>query len=886
MRQVRRASWRYTRRMRIVTTHLGADFDALGAMAGAALLDPGASLVFPGSQETAVRRFLATERVHLPEVRLRDLRRARLESALVVDCSSLRRLGEVGEIIVEAGCPVQVIDHHPEPEDPIPGADIVTAPVASTCTVMVEELTRREIAVDPMTASLLLLGIYEDTGGLTFADTTATDLRAAAAMVEAGARLEWVRRYALRPLEPEQLALLNQLVEGALEHRVGGVKVVITVARPEERIDEAAYVVHRYAEIFDLQVVIAILELPPQLIVIARSSAPSVDAGRLLAAIGGGGHGTAAAARVRERTAVEVAERLLAEVDAMINSGLTAAVLATPYLYACPQHLTVAEAKDRLIRLKINAMPVRRGGRLVGVVTRQVLDNAIAHGMGGREVPTVMRPGVPEVGPDASVEEVERLFMETQSRLVVVRLGRGWGVITRMDLFRRLYQRQLDEGRRVDRRLSGTRTVVHDVGHRLRRGLTPRMLDVLAEAGEVAAGLGMRAYLVGGAVRDVLLGRPVEDVDIVVEGNGVAVAEGLVDRLGGRCHPHAPFLTAAVRLDDGTTLDVATARTEFYRSPAALPEVESSAIRLDLYRRDFTINAMAIALHGTRLGDLIDFFGGQRDVERRQIRVLHSLSFLDDPTRAIRAVRFATRLSFEIAAETRQLIRVAVREGVFDRLSGTRLREELALLLDESNAVGAVAELDRLGLLTTVLPGVRWTASMRRTLQELEAMLTWAELEGIVFGRRWVAFVTALVARAGEDVGRRLAGRLALSGRVAATVRQAHSKVERIMAVAASSRRRPSEVLAVVEQSEPVVRLVAMAAAPVAARRTLHRALTEWMRVEVPVTGADLVAAGAVPGPALGEALRRTRAALVDGSIAPPDALAHALGVVAEEVSR
>ncbi len=871
--------------MRIVTTHLGADFDALGAMAGAALLDPGASLVFPGSQETAVRRFLAAERVHLPEVRLRDLRRSRLDGALVVDCSSLRRLGEVGELIMAAGCPVRIIDHHPEPDDPIPGAELVTAPVASTCTVMADELRRREVAVDPVTASLLLLGIYEDTGGLTFADTTAADMRAAAAMLEAGARLEWVRRYALRPLEPEQLQLLNQLVEGALEHRVGAVKVVITVARPDERIDEAAYVVHRYAEIFDLQVVVAILEMPPQLVVIARSSAPSVDAGRLLASIGGGGHGTAAAARVRDRTAVEIAERLLAEVNAMINAGLTAAALATPYLHACPQELTVAEAKDRLVRLKINAMPVRRNGRLTGVVTRQVLDNAIAHGMGSRTVTTVMRPGVPEVGPDASVEEVERLFMETQSRLVVVKLARGWGVITRMDLFRRLYQRQLDEGRRVDRRVSGTRTVVHDVGHRLRRGLTPRMLEILAEAGDVAEGLGMRAYLVGGAVRDVLLGRAVEDVDIVVEGNGVAVAEGLVARRGGRSHPHEPFLTAAVRLDDGTTLDVATARTEFYRSPAALPEVESSAIRLDLYRRDFTINAMAIALHGARLGDLVDFFGGQRDVERRQIRVLHSLSFLDDPTRAIRAVRFATRLSFEIAAETRQLIRVAVREGVFDRLSGARLREELALLLDEPHAVGAVAELDRLGLLATVLPGVRWSASMRRTLQELDAMLTWAELEGIAFGRRWMAFVTALAARAGEGVGRRLAARLALSGRAAATVRSAHEKVERIMAVAVSSRGRPSEVVAAVEQSEPVVRLVAMAAAPAAARRVLHRAITEWMRMRMPVTGADLVAAGAEPGPALGEALRRTRAALLDGVVEPERALEHALAVVGEEVS-
>ena len=175
----------------------------------------------------------------------------------------------------------------------------------------------------------------------------------------------------------------------------------------------------------------------------------------------------------------------------------------------------------------------------------------------------------------------------------------------------------------------------------------------------------MRAYLVGGAVRDALLGRPLEDIDIVVEGNGLEVARRLAERCGGRTHPHEPFLTAAVRLPDDVRLDMATARTEFYRSPAALPEVEWSAMRQDLYRRDFTINAMAIHLAPGSLGELVDFFGGQRDLAARQLRVLHSLSFLDDPTRAIRAARFATRLEFEIAAETRQLTRVAVQEGVF-----------------------------------------------------------------------------------------------------------------------------------------------------------------------------------------------------------------------------
>lgn len=865
--------------MKVITTHLGADFDALGAAAGALLLTPGARVVFPGSQEVAVRRFLAAEHVELPEVRVRELRRARITDATVVDCSSWRRLGEVGELIAKAGCPVRVVDHHPEGPDAIAAAELLTAPVAATCTVIAGELQRREIVPDPVTATLMLLGIYEDTGGLTYLDTTPTDVAAAAWLLGAGARLEWVRRYVLRPLEPEQLELLNQFVEGAVEHQIGGVRVVITIARPSEQVEEAAYVIHRYAEIFDLPVVVALLEVPGQLIVIARSTFAAVDAGRLLAPLGGGGHATAAAARLRGRSAVEVAEQLLGEITGMVGAHWTAASLATSFLHTCQHDITVVEAKERLVRLRINAMPVEEAGKLIGVVTRQILDAAEAGGLGDRPVTTVMRPGVPEVRPDAPVEEVQRLFMEGHARFVLVPLASGWGIITRMDLFRRLYDRQLAEGARVDRRVAGARLVVHDVGRSLRRALLPQLLEVLTAAGELAREAGGHAYLVGGAVRDVLLGRSVEDVDVVVEGNGVELAERLVARFGGHSHPHEAFLTAAVHLGGDVRLDVATARTEFYRSPAALPEVETSAMRQDLYRRDFTINAMAINLTPGRFGDLLDFFGGQRDLDRRQIRVLHSLSFLDDPTRAIRAVRFATRLGFEIAAETRQLIRVAVQEGVFSRLSGERLRDELAELVDEGHPVEALAELDHLGVFTAVFPGVTWSVGLRRFLHDVESVLAWSLLEEVYSGPRWFVYIVALATRAGEGGGKGLAQRLALSGRMASMVAGARSRMEQLLAAVCQKDVPPSEVVAAVERSERALVAVTMAAAGGQERRALRQALTVWMRTPAPVKGAQLRAAGVKPGPAIGGAVRQTRAAVLDGKVDKGQALEYALKV-------
>ena len=869
-----------------MTTHLGADFDALGATAGALLLDRDARVVFPGSQEAAVRRFLASEKIQLPEVRVRQLRRAKIEAATIVDCSSVRRLAEVGELIVASGCPLRVFDHHPLSADLPEGAEVVSAAVAATCTVLVEELRRRGVEPDAVTAGLLLLGVYEDTGGLTYADTSSADVAAAAWLLERGARLDWVRRYVLRPLEPAQLELLNQLVEGAMEHRLAGARVILTVARPSEQVEEAAYVVHRYAEIFDLPVVVALLEVPPQIVAIARSNHPHVDAGRLLAPFGGGGHATAAAARLRGLSAVELSERLLASIGDMLGKQWNAAALATPHLHTCPIEATVAEAKERMVRLRINAMPVEREGSLVGVVTRQVLDNAISHGLGERAVTTAMRPGVPEVSPDTSAEELERIFMEGQARFVVVPQPQGWGIITRMDLFRRLYGRQVNAGGVVDRRVAAARPVVHSVVQRLLSGLPAELAEVLSAVGQSAAELAMGAYLVGGAVRDVLLSRAVEDVDIVVEGNGIELARHLVGRLGGHAHVHEPFLTAAIRLDSGVRLDVATARTEFYRSPAALPEVETSAIRQDLYRRDFTVNAMAIDLRPERFGELFDFFGGQRDLERKQVRVLHSLSFLDDPTRAIRAVRFAGRLGFEIAAETRQLIRIALSEGVFARLSGERLRDELIDLLAEAHPAEALSELHALGVLAEILPGLSWSGSVRRLLHDVEAMLAWSELEEVFRGPRWLVYLAAVATRGGEGGGDAATRRLCITGRAAKIVATAHRSVENILAAAARSGARPSQIVRVLERADPVHWVVAMATASEAQRGRLRRALTVSLREGAPVSGAELLAAGVQGGPRVGEAVRAARDAVIDGTVRRDDALAFALEVAQRRVGK
>ena len=168
-----------------------------------------------------------------------------------------------------------------------------------------------------------------------------------------------------------------------------------------------------------------------------------------------------------------------------------------------------------------------------------------------------------------------------------------------------------------------------------------------------------------------------------MEGDGLGFAALLAEELGGRVRTHPVFLTAVVVDPEGFHIDIATARSEFYRTPAALPEVQTSALRQDLYRRDFTINTLAIRLGPGTEPELIDYFGGRHDLKEKTLRALHSLSFIDDPTRVLRAVRLELRLGFHISSETLRLVEVALDEGIFDLLSGSRLRDELVMLLDD-----------------------------------------------------------------------------------------------------------------------------------------------------------------------------------------------------------
>jgi len=377
-------------------------------------------------------------------------------------------------------------------------------------------------------------------------------------------------------------------------------------------------------------------------------------------------------------------------------------------------------------------------------------------------------------------------------------------------------------------------------------------------------------YLVGGAVRDLLRGEPAVDLDVAMEGDAVLAAQELAARLGGRAVRHERFGTATVIVGD-LTLDLAQTRRERYELPGALPAVTPAPLEADLARRDFAINAMAVALSGDALGRLHDPLGGVEDLDRGIVRVLHEQSFVDDPTRLLRAVRYETRLDFALEADTERLAREAAQAGALATVSGARVRDELLALLAEEAAPRAVARLRSLGLDRALDPALATDAELVASAQ-LGALETGAE--------RALTGLAALLAPDALALTLFL-DRLALPATRRDAVARAAGGAATIARRLRSQAVRPSDLYDLLRGEPPEALALALALGAPPAPILDWSAHLRHVRLEI--TGDDLIAAGLQPSPAFGRALEETLRRRLDGELEGRDAeLAAALEVLRE----
>jgi tRNA nucleotidyltransferase (CCA-adding enzyme) len=688
--------------VRVVVGHANPDFDAYASTVAGTKLFPGSKGVFLGSQNANVRTFHNLHEEFLEFVDLKVLDMDAVDSVVMVDTRDPDRIAELGDIARRDGVEVIVYDHHPRQTGDIVSADDRSKDVGATTSIMVHEIRDRGIGITPLEASVMLLGVHEDTGSLTFPGTTAYDADAAAWLMANGADIEVLNQYVGRQLDAAQLDLLEQLTASLEMWEVNGQPVAVGVAEAAQYVDSAGVLTHYVVEDLGYRVAVAIVRMPGRVQVVARSRLAEVDVGAVMTLLGGGGHRQAASARFHDEPTPEILDRLREALTAQVKAPLRAAdVMTSPVREADPTW-TMRRAGELMATWGHGAVPVVENGRLVGLVTRKDVDKATRHGLDHAPVTGFMNRDLVTVPRTMPLGELETLLATRGvGRLPVVDdSGAILGIVTRQDVLR------AEHG---DAYLAGRVASAHpEATERFRVGVASLMpaeiVDALHRLGVQAEEQGTRAYVVGGFVRDMILGVPNLDIDVVVEGDGVAFAETLAELIGAHVRVHRRFGTAVISFSDQFHVDIASARTEYYTRPGALPTVEASSLREDLFRRDFTINAMAACLEPSCFGAVSDPFAGLRDLDEGVVRVLHGLSFVDDPTRVLRAARFEARYGFSMDAGTEGLARRAVSMGMLAEVSGARVREEFLDILDEPRPATALTRLEALGALGALLP--------------------------------------------------------------------------------------------------------------------------------------------------------------------------------------
>ncbi len=826
--------------------------------------------MFPGSQEKSMRDFFLESAFYAMQVeRLRNVDVDAVTRLIIVDNRSPARLGKLSAVLKRPGIPVHIYDHHPSAEGDIRGEFEVVEEVGATTTIMIELLREKNLPITPLEATVFALGIYEETGSLTFISTTERDAHAAAYLISCGAQLNIVSDFMSRELTQEQIAVLNGLIESGTSYDINGVRVVIAAMATTSYVPDLANLAHKMRDRESLDVLFLVVQTGDKTNVIGRSRIPQVNAGQVLEGIGGGGHATAASAVVKEMTYLQAKERLIDILKHHIKPGRTAREIMTAPVKTIAAENTITEAGEAMTRFSVNVLPVLSNEKYQGIITREIVQKALFHGLGKQKIREFMTTGGAVASPDMLMNQVERIMIEEHQRFIPVidRNEQLVGAITRTDLLRSLHEERLPGTGEVDE--SGMRSV-RNIKNLLQESLPAELNKALKLVGEVADEAGFPVYLVGGIVRDLFLHVPNLDVDVVVEGDGITFAGMLVKRTGGRMKTHLKFGTAVVVLPDGLKIDVATARLEYYESPAALPTVELSSIKKDLYRRDFTINTLAVRLNRLRYGELIDFFSGLRDIKDKAIRVLHSLSFVEDPTRVLRAIRFEQRFDFRLSKHTQNLIKSAVNMKLFNRLSGERIYTELVLMFSEADPGKLLRRMRDFDLLKFIHPSLKGSAETERLFAGIGEAFTWFKLLYLdIKAEKWFVYFLGLVDRVKDLTVNEILERLSAPERIRERVRQARGRYRDVLYLFYKEPDvRPSRIYDLLAPLEIEVLLLMMAKAKQEqAKKYISLYLTHLREVKVSLTGHDLKKLGIAPGPKYRKLFAELLNAKLDGIV-------------------
>ena len=869
-----------TKKLTIITSHINADFDAIASMLAAQKLYPDSLVVFPGSQEKNLRNFFVDSMVYLFNMaNIKDINFSNVKRLVLVDTRLPNRIGKLSLLLEQPDLDIHIYDHHPSTPNDIKGRIEQNRLTGATVTILTEILEKKGIKISPDEATIMCLGIYEDTGSFTFPSTTENDFRAAAFLLSKGANLNIVSDLISREISTQQVELLNDMIQTASRYSIHGFEIIVTSVSLDNYLPDFAFLVHKMAKMEPVDAIFAIARMENKIYVVARSRISEVDAGEIIAPLGGGGHTFAAAATIKGMTLTQVEHKLIEILYKKIRSNRQAIDLMSSPAISIRSDISCREAGNMLTRYNINVLVVTENSeapdgceKLAGYISRQVIEKALYHKLDLVPVKEYMTTDLAFVNSGADLTEIQEKIIENKQRLLPVMDNNViTGVITRTDLLNILvkdsrHTQDISPDPFTEPVRARTRNIVKFMKERLSK----RLVDILKTIGEVADEKGYHAYVVGGFVRDLFLYRVNEDIDIVIEGDGIAFAKKYASIAGARIHSYKKFGTAVIIFPDGFKIDVASARMEYYKFPAALPTVEMSSIKLDLFRRDFTVNTLAIQLSPDRFGLLIDFFTAQKDIKEKTIRILHNLSFVEDPTRVFRAIRFEKRFGFSIGKLTSGLIENAVKMDFFKRLSGGRVFSEFRQILEEENPTPAIIRLNDYNLLSVVHASITLDYDLIPLFNSVKKVLSWHDLLFLEDScMKWAVYFLALIRSGDRKMTDEICARFELAPRY-----------RRIFCV---ERFEADRCLFWLERNLPVTNsvlynkllgfktellLYMMAATKKEiVKRSISNYFTHLRYVHTVISGKDLKKMGLEPGPVFREILQAVLKAKLNGKL-------------------
>ncbi|MEM9904219.1 MAG: CBS domain-containing protein [Cyanobacteria bacterium P01_D01_bin.44] len=903
--------------MDLVLCHTTADFDTLGAAVGVSRLRPGARIVLTGGCHPTVRKFLAIRRDAYNLIERRAVVCEQIRSITIVDSHQRDRIAPAADLIEYAivhQLPITIYDHHLYEGTDIESAELHIEPVGATTTLIAEALQAEQIQLTPPEATVMALGIHVDTGSLTFEQATPRDAAALAWLMTQGSHQKTIAEATEPGLSERLQALLAEALEQIQTQVVEGCQLGWVYLKTDHFVPGLSSLASHLMTLLGLDGLILGTEYltpkgAPKLTLVGRARGPAeegVNFQQLFEPLGGGGHPYAAAAVVRdahlETLFSELVKKLLAQVP---HAPIAQDLMSSPVRTIRPD-TPISAAQRILLRYGHSGLCVAEAdGTLVGIISRRDIDLALHHGFSHAPVKGYMTINLKTIKPRTPLPEIQNLMVTYDvGRLPVLQNQTLMGIVTRTDVLRQVYQNtlnhqpspppppavaQLPPAAQLHQQLR--HSLDHSPSGEVQRW---KMLEQMAQA---AIARGWHLYLVGGAVRDLLLTLPdqplsLQDIDLVVDGfqSGADVGAGVaLAKVIQAQHPaaeiqiHGQFQTAALiwhRAPGNIPLviDIATARTEFYPYPAANPEVEPSSIQQDLYRRDFTINAMAIRLTGSQPGQLLDFFGGWLDLQQQQIRVLHANSFIEDPTRIYRAVRFAVRLGFKIDAQTEQFIRHAIDSGVYAEAQPgrapalqTRLKAELKYILETPYWQKALGLLDKLGALSCLHPTLCLHPELWRQLRRVERWMHRFDLSI----EPWQMLLEVMIASLADEFRPRVTESLQLPTQTIQRLTRL-AQIETDLLDSFSQTPRPSDIYQALKPHDLPMMILMSTRHPHTLGPKIWRYVTRLSTVKPPLNGHDLQALGYRPGPAFKDLLTHLLNATLNGELSTRDeALAY-----------